>query len=169
MPRSPFQPTARRAWLLATGALLLAGCGFHLRGTLGFSFRSIQLGFAPRSELGEEVRRQLAAAPDVRIVEAAKDAEVVLEVLEDRMSRAVSATTGAGQVREFSVRAHLRFRLRTPQGRELIPETELVQSELLSYNESAALGKEAEEAELVHGLRRDLAAQLLRRLAAVKL
>ena len=93
---------------------------------------------------------------------------MVLDVLEDRMSRAVTATTGAGQVREFDVRAYLRFRLRTPAGRELIPETALVQSQLLGYNESAALGKELEEAELVRDLRRDLAAQLLRRLAAVK-
>lgn len=164
----PRRSLPRRRWLAGAAALVLAGCGFRLRGAPELPFRSIHLGFAPRSELGQEVRRQLATLPGLRLTETPQEADVVLDVLEDRMSRAVTATTGAGQVREFYVRAYLRFRLRTPAGRELIPETALVQSQLLGYNESAALGKELEEAELVRDLRRDLAAQLLRRLAAVK-
>ena len=51
----------------------------------------------------------------------------------------------SGQVREFQLRTRLRFRLRTPQGKELIPETELLQQRDISFNESAALAKEAEE------------------------
>ncbi|MCW7536620.1 LPS assembly lipoprotein LptE [Aquabacterium sp. A7-Y] len=166
--------TITRRHLLAVAAaaaatLALAGCGFKLRGVPAFPFRTLQLGAAPRSELGEELRRQLAAAPDLRIVEAAKDAEVVLDVLDDSIGRSVSAPTAAGQVREITVRARLRFRLRTPADRELIPATTLELSQPLSYNESAALGKESEETELVREMRRDLTMQVLRRLAAVEL
>ncbi|PPE69657.1 hypothetical protein IS481_01745 [Caldimonas thermodepolymerans] len=162
-------PTRRTLLLGTLPALLLAGCGFRLRGDYRFAFQTIKLGFAQRSEIGDELRRQLAAAPDVRVVESAKDAQVVLEVLEDRVSRSASASTAAGQVREITLRTRLRFRLLTAAGRELIPETELVLSQLLSYNETDALGKESEEAELVRDMRRDIVAQVMRRLAAVEL
>ncbi|WKB50967.1 LPS assembly lipoprotein LptE [Eleftheria terrae] len=164
------RPLSRRGLLgsAAMAALLLGGCGFKLRGAPTFAFRSIQLGVAPRSELSLELRRQLAAAPDLRVVEAAKDAEVVLDVLDDSIVRSVSANTAAGQVREITLRSRVRFRVRTPSGRELIPDTTLELGQPLSYNESAALGKESEEAELVREMRRDITTQMLRRLAAVK-
>ncbi|AKJ26971.1 LPS assembly lipoprotein LptE [Caldimonas brevitalea] len=161
---------SRRLWLSAVAApLLLSACGFQLRGAPSFAFRSIQLGFSPRSELGIEVRRQLVAAPDMRVVEASKDAEVVLEVFEDSSDRYVTGKTSTGQVREIAVRARLRFRLRTPDGRELIPETLIQPNLVLSYNESAALAKESEEAEVLREMRQDITQQLMRRLAAAKL
>jgi LPS-assembly lipoprotein len=80
----------------------------------------------------------------------------------------VVGMSGSGQVREFQLRTRLRFRLRTPQGKELIPDTELLQQRDISYNESAALGKEAEEALLYRDMQTDIVQQLMRRLAAVK-
>ena len=62
----------------------------------------------------------------------------------------------------------LRFRLRTPQGKELIPETELLQQRDISFNESAVLAKEAEEGLLYRDMQTDIVQQLMRRLAAVK-
>jgi LPS-assembly lipoprotein len=73
-----------------------------------------------------------------------------------------------GQVREFQLRSRVRFRLRTPQGRELIPETELLQQRDISFSEAAALAKEAEEALLYRDMQSDLVQQLMRRLAALK-
>ena len=159
----------RRNLLLAAPAVLLAGCGFRLRGTHQFDFSSIRLGFGRRSEIGNEVRRQLVATPGMQVVEAEKDAQVVLEILEDSVSRTASASTAAGQVREIGVHARLHFRLRTPAGRELIGATQLGASQAISYNETYALGKESEEAEVLQDLRADLVMQLMRRLAAVKL
>ena len=54
------------------------------------------------------------------------------------------------------------------EGRELIPETELVQQRDISFNESAVLAKEAEETLLYRDMQTDLVQQLMRRLAAVK-
>ncbi|HWI80094.1 MAG TPA: LPS assembly lipoprotein LptE, partial [Ramlibacter sp.] len=73
-----------------------------------------------------------------------------------------------GQVREFQLRTRVKFKLRTPQGKELIPETELLQQRDISFNESAALAKEAEENLLYRDMQSDIVQQLMRRLAAVK-
>ena len=62
----------------------------------------------------------------------------------------------------------MRFKLRTPQGKELIPETEMLQQRDISFNESAVLAKEAEEGLMYRDMQSDIVQQLMRRLAAVK-
>ena len=71
-------------------------------------------------------------------------------------------------MREFQLRLRFRFRLRTRDGYELISDTELVQERIISFNESAALSKEAEEQLLYRDMRSDIVQQVLRRLGAVR-
>jgi LPS-assembly lipoprotein len=156
-----------RRCLLLTSAVL-AGCGFQLRQPLSYPFRSIALiGFAPRSPLETELRRALASS--VQILLAPRQAEVVLQALEDRRDKSVAATTAAGQVREVQLRLHVTVRADTPTGRALMPPVELRLTRDLSYTESAALAKEQEEAELYREMQGDVVAQLLRRLSALSL
>jgi len=72
-------------------------------------------------------------------------------------------------VRELQLRVKFNFRASTPGGRELIPRVELLLSRDLSYRETAALGKEMEEAELFREMQADVAEQVLRRLASLKI
>ncbi|MNR66910.1 LPS-assembly lipoprotein LptE [compost metagenome] len=62
----------------------------------------------------------------------------------------------------------MHFLLRKPDGDEIIPDTELLQQRDISYNETIALSKEAEEQMLYRNMQTDVVQQLLRRLAAVK-
>jgi LPS-assembly lipoprotein len=156
----------RRHALLALAAATLAGCGFELRRPPALSFHSIALtGFAPRSALADELRRDLALS--VRVLDAPAQAEVVLQALSDVREKGVVATTSAAEVREFQLRLKLRFRAHTPAGRELIAPVELALTRDLSYTESSALAKELEEAELFREMQSDIVAQVLRRLASV--
>lgn len=169
LPTSAARRRLGRAAISVTAIAALSACGFKLRGDIQLAFRSIRLGFAPRSMMGLEVQRQLALVPDLRIVDTDAEAEVVMDVLTDQVTRVVSASTAAGQVREFAITTRLKFRVRTPAGRELVGPTELGLAQTLSYNESAALAKESEESQMVETMRRDIAAQVMRRLAAIKL
>jgi LPS-assembly lipoprotein len=81
----------------------------------------------------------------------------------------VVGISSTGQVRELQLRIRLVFRIRTPQGDELVPQTEMLQKRDISFNETAVLAKEAEEALLYRDMQTDLVQQLLRRLAAVRL
>jgi LPS-assembly lipoprotein len=159
--------------LAAAGALLaLAGCGFHLRGAPDFAFDSIYANVAPTSVLGVELRRNLAALGKVRLIteaEQQKDAQVILDVLQEAREKVVVGLTSSGQVREYQLRLRFRFRLRTPQGRELIESTELLQQRDISFSESAVLAKENEEALLYRDMQTDIVQQLMRRLATVRL
>ena len=174
--QSPLIPVGalRRRTLLALlpAPLLLAACGFRLRGVPEFSFRSLYIAAPPGSPLARELRRTLQGAGGALqiITDPAKmaEAEAIMDLLSEQQERSVVGLNASGQVRELQLRLRIRFKLRTPAGAELIPNTELLQQRDISYNETIALAKEAEEALLYRTMQTDLVQQLLRRLAAVK-
>jgi LPS-assembly lipoprotein len=162
----------RRRLLLAAPALLLAGCGFRLRGVPQFAFGSLYIAAPEGSQLALQLRRTLeATGGGLRVLSdpaALPQAEAVFELLAEQQERSVVGLNASGQARELELRLRIRFRLRNQAGSELIAPTEIVQQRELSYNETLALAKEAEEALLYRDMRRDLVQQLVRRLAAAK-
>lgn len=163
----------RRAlvFVASAAAAALTGCGFQLRQAPQFAFDSIYVAAPPNSSLGKELRRSIGWSDSVRVVDdpaAQAGAQVVLDVLADQREKVVVGLSASGQVREFQLRTRVRFRLRTPAGKELIPETELLQQRDISFSESAVLAKEAEEGLLYRDMQTDIVQQLMRRLAAVK-
>ena len=161
----------RRLLLSAAAATGLTACGFKLRQAPDFAFSTLYLTAAESSPLGNELRRNIESTGKVKVLRDAKDinnAEVILDVLQELRERVVVATNSSGQVRELQLRLRVRFSLRTPTGGEPIPNTEIVQQRDISYNETQALAKEAEEALLYRNMQSDIVQQILRRLAAVK-
>ena len=164
----PRRTSTRRGWLAAVACVpLLAACGFHLRRAPDFGFRTIHLGVAPNSALGQELRRQLLATGKVRLVDAAQ-AEVLLDVLQDQRERSVVGLTATSQVRELTLRQRFRFRLRNAAGQELVPPTEIVREMDMSYNETHALALEQEAEVFYRNMQADIVQQLMRRLAMVR-
>jgi LPS-assembly lipoprotein len=157
--------------LAAAGAasVLVSACGFELRRALVLPFQRIALaGFDRQSPLATELRRNLEQSA-AQIVESPAQAQVVLHGVADKRERSVVASTAAGQVRELQLRLNFEFRLSTPGGRELIPATALLLSRDMSYSESFALAKEQEESQLFRAMQSDIVAQVMQRLARVKL
>ena len=164
-------PTRRRLLLAAGAAPLLTACGFQLRQAPEFGFGSIALAM-PNSALAIELRRQLEGTGRLRVltdaVQAAQ-ADVVLESTGEQRERTVVSVNASGEVREFQLRIRLRFRLRTPDGRELLPDSEILRQIDQSYSETAALSKEQEALMLYQNMQSDIVQQLMRRLATVRL
>jgi LPS-assembly lipoprotein len=167
--------TARRRLLAGLAASAsaaafapLAGCGFELRRPPRLSLTRLHLaGFDARSPMAGELRRQLLASPGLRLLDSPAQAQAVLVALEDARDQSVAGSTAAGQVRELTLRSRLRYRVDTADGRALLPETTLALSQPMSYDETAALAKEQEAAMLFRAMERDIATQVLRRMAAL--
>ena len=160
------------AWPLAAVPTIaaLTGCGFELRKAPDFAFDSILVP-GVGSAVGNDLRRSLSTIGTLRVLPpaaAAKDAQVICEITQEAREKVVVGLNASGQVREFQLRLRVRFQLRTPTGKELIPNTELLLQRDISFNESAVLAKEAEETVLYRDMQNDLVQQLIRRLAAVK-
>jgi len=156
--------------LVGLGGLLLGGCGFKLRASQDFAFQTLAIQPNPGGGVALELRRSFGDA--VRVLtpeEPLTQAQVVLEVLQELREKTVVALNSSGQVREFQLRLRVKFRIRTPQGVELVPDSEIVQKRDISFNESAVLAKEAEEGLLFRNMQSDIVQQLMRRLAKVRL
>jgi len=158
--------------LMAASALLnLSACGFELRKAPNFSFKTLFSPLGESSALGVELKRLLESSGNVRVISDVRqinEADVILEVLTEQREKSVVGLNASGQVREFQLRIRFKFKLRTAQGKELIPETEILQQRDISFNESVVLAKEAEEALLYRDMQSDIVQQIMRRLAAAR-
>jgi LPS-assembly lipoprotein len=153
--------------LIPPAGLAVAGCGFKLRGSQNYGFERIAVLPNPGGPLLTELRRSLANAVTVLPAEAPlSQAQVVLDLLQEQREKIVVGVNASGQVREFQLRLRVRFKLRTPQGKELIGPSDISQQRDISFNESAVLAKEAEEGLMYRDMQSDIVQQLLRRLAA---
>ncbi len=159
----------RRALLAAIGlAPLVSACGFRLRGAQQLPFETIYLGFPANSPLGSELARNIRAGTNTRVVETAKDAQAVFEVLGESRDREVLSVNAQGRAREFTLRQRLTFRLHDGKGSEYLGPTQVTVQRDVAFDDAQALAFEAETALLYRDMQTDLVQQILRRLAAVK-
>jgi LPS-assembly lipoprotein len=157
--------------LAIASATALTGCGFALRQTQSFAFKSLYANFSATSPLGVELRRNLLGTGRISLWSDPRDmqqADAILDILSEERQQVAVGVNALGQVRELQLRLRVRFRLRTPQGVEWIEPVELFQQRDLSFAETAALSKEIEQGILYRDMQTDIVQQIMRRLSAVK-
>lgn len=155
-----------RPLIILALAMLMAACGFHLRGPRPLPFQTLHLGVSAYSELGADLRRQIRANGGTTLTEKAADAEVAVQVLSEGREKIILSLDTAGKVREYELRQRFAFRVVARDGREVLPATTLVVRREMSFNDGQVLAKEQEEVMLYREMQNDVADQVLRRLAA---
>ena len=152
-------------------APLLAACGFKLRGSVDFAFKSLYLNGAANSPFLKELQRHLEAAGSLTVLRDASEAlkaEAIYDDLGQRRERVIVSRNAAGEVRELQIRLFTRFRVRDQKGGQYVAESELMQYREISYVETYALSKANEEEMLYRNMQTDIIQQIVRRLAIVK-
>lgn len=153
--------------LVASLVLLLAACGFQLRGSANLPFETM---YVPGSAGGIalDLKRTIQAGTSTRVVDAPKDAQAVLEFSQETREKEILSLTGAGRVREFQLRYSVQYRVHDGKGREYVPSTTLRQVRFINYSDSVVLAKESEEQLLFRDMQTDMVQQIMRQLAAAK-
>jgi LPS-assembly lipoprotein len=155
------------AWLVLP--LALAGCGFHLQGTahLPAAFAVTQIDAEDRYT---DFNRALSLAlrtSGSRVVGRGEEAGAAVEVLKDDSGQTLlSVSPQTNTPTEYNVYYTVRYRVRVA-GREVIPAQTLTLTRDYPYDPTAALAKEHEQDVIREALARDIAALVMRRLAAV--
>ena len=121
----------KRTLLSLAPVALLSACGFRLRGVPEFGFGSLYIVAPASSPLARELQRTLDGSGSqlkvLRDPASMPTAEAIFDLLQEQQERVVVGLNASGQVRELQLRLRIKFRLRTPTGVELIPDTELLQ------------------------------------------
>jgi LPS-assembly lipoprotein len=158
----------RPGWLALLWLVAAAGCGFHLRGVshLPQAFQATYVESADRytdfhRALGEALR-----ASGSHVVARAEDAGATVEVLRDDTGQRVLSVSATNVPTEYDVYYTVRYRVRIGT-REALPPQTLTLTRDYSFVETAALAKEQEQEIIRADLARELAALVMRRLAAL--
>lgn len=143
-------------------SLLLAACGFHLKGTVAldapmpYQIWSVQ-GGALQNALTNTLRRQ----PGVQIRD--NDAEVVVKVLNVDQRKTESAVNLSGSTSEYLL--DLNVSVQVYRNGQPLGDTMLVNVQRhMDYADSMVLGKQEEEQTIWREMRQDAAEQIVRRL-----
>lgn len=149
-------------------AVLLAGCSFHLRGQAGMPFDTLYLDAAnPNTPFTRELRHNLEA-DKVKLVTAAEQADVVLNIVSETPDKQILSLGGSGRVNEFQLRYRVSLRAYDLKQQDWIPAEEIVMRRDYSYDDTKVLAKEAEETLLYQSMRSDMVQQIMRRLSRAK-
>jgi LPS-assembly lipoprotein len=135
--------------------VLLAGCGFRLRGTAEVPFESIYLPGAT-SGLALDLKRNIEAGTRARVVDDPKAAQAVLQFTEETRQKEILSLTGTGRVREFQLRYRVGFRVHDGKGAEYVPQNTIQLTRDVTFNDAEILAKEAEEQLLFRDMQTDM-------------
>lgn len=166
-------PASRRGWvrapslLLITGlALLLTGCGFHLRGAVDIPPDLepvyIQSGGLVGQAIGERLR-----GSGVSVTQVATKAGLILRFFGQSRSSRVVAVDREGKALAYTLEFRVGFDAVDASGQQLIPEQRLTLERTFDDNpDVAVLGKQLESDIIYQDMADDAADQALLRLRA---
>ena len=154
--------------LLAT--LVVAGCGFHLRGSGGAAmpYTTLMIALPETSDVRIWLERYISAGGTTRIVEEASQAEAVFQQLNDSRQQTILSVNAQGRVREYRLQLTYAFRVVDAKGRVLVLPNEIQLSRDISFDDSNVLAKDLEAGLLWRDMNNDLVNQIMRRLSIVK-
>ena len=152
--------------LLAT--LVLAGCGFQLRGTAALPFDTLYMLPTTTPGVALDLKRNIQSGTRTAVVDDPKKAEALLEFTQEAREKQILSLAATGRVREFQLRYRVGFRVHDGKGGEFVPASTLLLTRDVTFNDTDVLAKETEEQLLYRDMQFDMVQQVMRRLEAAQ-
>ena len=156
----------RTGLILLVGCLLLASCGFHLRGTGIAEHPAISLHVTAansNAELLGMLERTLSG-DGMKLVDDRALAPWTVSLLDENFSRRVASTTRGISVAKYQLILQVRFSLSARDGKLLIPATSLTVERMYDYDSSNLVGSDTEQTLLRDEMRMDIVERMIRRI-----
>jgi LPS-assembly lipoprotein len=157
-----------RRVLLFAFAAALAGCGFQLRGAAKLPFDTVYVAAAGGGGIALDLKRNIQAGTDAKVVDDAKQAQAVLQFTREERQKVILSLTATGRVREFQLRYIVAFRVVDNKGNDYVPQSTIELTRDITFSDADVLAKESEEQLLYRDMQNDMVQQIMRRIAAAK-
>ena len=152
--------------LLAT-CLLVAACGFRMKGATPMPFDSIYTNIAENSAFGASMRRAIrAASPNIKFTSDPAQAQVRLIQLENNESLRELSIDPDGRVEEYELNLIFSFQLVDAAGRELLPPTSLRATRDVPYDDTMVQAKQSEITHTFQQMQQSMVDRVVRLLTA---
>jgi LPS-assembly lipoprotein len=144
----------------------LVACGYRLRGMVDLPFKVIAITGSPSPPLRADLETAILTGTDAKVAINPKDADVILEITSDINGREILAYNSNGQVSAYRLNIRVGFRAYDNSGADVVPEAEIYMTRDMDFSVSTVLASDAQMQQFLTSMRRDLAVQILRRVAA---
>jgi len=157
--------------LLVTCCLLLVSCGFHLRGTSSvalppeLSTLRVTMGGKGYPPLLVEVRNALLVQGDVRLTDDVSASVPVLQLLSETSESQVLAIDSSGRISAYLLNYRVTYSLIGADKKSLLQNQSVKLQREYGFDRLNVLASEKQSEFLQSEMRRDVAQQILRRLA----
>jgi LPS-assembly lipoprotein len=144
----------------------LSACGFRLRGMVDLPFKVIAITGNPSPPLRADLQTAILTGTDVKVAINPKDADLILEITNDINGREILAYNSSGQISAYRLNMRVGFRAYDLAGAEIVPEAEIYMTRDIDFTVSTVLATDVQIQQFLTLMRKDLAIQILRRVAA---
>ncbi|WP_455210747.1 LPS-assembly lipoprotein LptE [Kaarinaea lacus] len=160
-----------RRSLIATLALLFVtnGCGFHLRGSVELPPTLSAIYVEPQqAPLITEAIKQAFTEQKLEPVQEKAQAQVVINVSQERYQRRVLSVGASGNVQEYELNYAVNLGILDAKGEPLADPQILRVSREMRYDSAEVVAKAGEEEQLKSEMIADAARQIIRRLQFIE-
>jgi LPS-assembly lipoprotein len=103
---------------------------------------------------------------DSRVVNNAKDADLILEIISEQNTREILAYNANGQISAYRLNSKVEFRAGDQNGVDIVPEAEIYVTRDMDFSVSTVLATDVQQQQFTNAMRSDLSLQILRRVSA---
>jgi len=144
----------------------LIACGYRMRGMVDVPFKAIAITGNPSPPLRADLQTAILTGTDVKVAINPKDADLVLEVNNEINGREILAYNSNGQISAYRLTIRVTFRAYDITGGDIVPESEIYMTRDMDFSNTTVLATDAQQAQFITIMRKDLAVQILRRISA---
>ncbi|NYT35622.1 hypothetical protein ERD78_01960 [Allopusillimonas soli] len=164
---SIFAPAWLRILLCAALCIMLASCGFRLKGVAPLPFDTLYTNISENSEFGANLRRAItASSPNTRFVGSSSEAQAVLTQLSNKQFLRELSLDPQGRVEEYELNLQFTFQLTDAKGRLALPPTTLFVTREIPYDATVVQAKQSEITTVFKDMRKSLIDRIVRHLSA---
>ena len=153
--------------LILSTAFLQSGCSLYQTKKAFVPYTAVAVTGPLSPDLLYQLQFHILTFINIKVAIHPKDADLILEIIQEVPNSQILSYTGTGQVSAFGLTDAVVFRAIDVTGKVVIPEAEIYVARDINFSVSTVLSAEIQQQQMMTDMRKELAMQITRRLIAL--